>query len=112
MNSPANHKARTLWLCGGLHAFTHLYHVASAPLFLLIQRDLGLTSVGKSTLLVTLMMIAYVVPSYPMGMLADRVNRKKLLGYGLAINGLGFVGLSFAPNYPAAVACVMVAGFG
>ena len=30
----------------------------------------------------------------------------------LTINGLGFVGLSFAPNYPAAVACVMVAGFG
>jgi MFS family permease len=71
-----------------------------------------LSSIGKSTLLVTIMMAAYFVPSYPMGMLADRVSRKKLLGWGLAINGLGFFGLSFAPNYATAVACVLVAGFG
>jgi MFS family permease len=103
---------RTLWLCGGLHAFTHVYHVALAPLFLLIQQDLKLASIGKSTLLVTIMMAAYFVPSYPMGILADRFSRKKLLGYGLAINGLGFFGLSFAPNYGTAVACVIVAGFG
>src|SRR5258708_391786 len=110
--SAAHHPVRTLWLCGGLHAFTHIYHVALAPLFLLIQQDLNLSSVGKSTLLVTIMMAAYFVPSYPMGMLADRVSRKKLLGWGLAINGLGFFGLSFAPNYSTAVACMLVAGFG
>ncbi len=112
MKEPVNHKVRTLWLCGALHAFTHIYHVALAPLFLLIQQDLNLASVGKSTLLVTIMMAAYFVPSYPMGMLADRVSRKKLLGWGLAINGLGFFGLSFAPDYATAVACVIVAGFG
>ena len=112
MHSGANHKVRTLWLCGVLHAFTHVYHVALAPLFLLIQQDLNLASVGKSTLLVTIMMVAYFVPSYPMGILADRVSRRKLLGWGLAINGLGFFGLSFAPNYETAVACVIVAGFG
>src|SRR5206468_12562895 len=50
--------------------------------------------------------------SYPMGVLADRISRKHLVGWGLAINGLGFVGLSWAPNYATAVACVMVAGFG
>src|SRR5947209_4755415 len=112
MTSPANHKVRSLWLCGVLHAFTHVYHVALAPLFLLIQQDLKLASVGKATLLVTIMMAAYFVPSYPMGILADRVARRKLLGWGLAINGLGFFGLSFAPNYGTAVACVIVAGFG
>jgi len=112
MTSAANGRVRTLWLCGILHAFTHLYHFALAPLFLLIQRDLKLASVGKSTLLVTIMMAAYFLPSYPMGMLADRVSRKKLLGWGLAINGLGFLGLALAPNYGTAVVCVMVAGFG
>jgi len=112
MRSAAHHPVRTLWLCGGLHAFTHVYHVALAPLFLLIQQDLNLGSVGKSTLLVTIMMAAYFVPSYPMGILADRVSRKKLLGCGLAINALGFFGLSFAPNYSTAVACMLVAGFG
>src|SRR6266705_4537406 len=112
MNSAANHPVRTLWLCGGLHAFTHIYHVALAPLFLLIQQDLNLSSVGKSTLLVTIMMAAYFIPSYPMGMLADRVSRKKLLGIGLLINALGFVALGLAPNYSLALIAVIVAGFG
>jgi MFS family permease len=47
-----------------------------------------------------------------MGVLADRISRKKLLGLGLAINGLGFIGLGLAPNYPAALASMVVAGFG
>jgi len=112
MSRTANHKVRTLWLCGVLHAFTHVYHVALAPLLLLIQQDLNLSSVGKATLLVTIMMAACFLPSYPMGILADRISRKKLLGWGLAINGLGFFGLSYASNYGTAVACVLVAGFG
>ena len=64
MKAHANHKARTLWLCGALHAFTHIYHVALMPLYLLIQRDLKLASVEQATLLLTLMMLAYFLPSY------------------------------------------------
>ena len=109
---PPNHKVRTLWLCGALHAFTHIYHVALMPLYLPIQRDLQLAGVEQATLLVTLMMIAYFVPSYGMGVLADRLSRKKLLATGLMINGLGYLGLSFAPNYRWALLCVLVAGFG
>ncbi|MDQ6630464.1 MAG: MFS transporter [Verrucomicrobiota bacterium] len=106
------HKTRTLWLCTALHAFTHLYHVALIPLYLLIRKDFQLTSDGAATFLVTIMGIAYFLPSYPMGVLADRVSRKKLLGFGLALNALGFIGLSFAPNYGAAVGCLILAGFG
>jgi MFS family permease len=101
-----------LWLCGALHAFTHIYQVALMPLYLLIQRDLGLSSVEHATLLLTLMMLAYFLPSYGMGVLADRFSRKKLLAAGLAVNGLGYVGLAFAQNYAWAVACVMIAGLG
>jgi MFS family permease len=89
-----------------------VYQVALLPLYLPIQQDFKLSGVGKATLLVTVLMIVYFVPSYPMGALADRVSRKKLLGLGLAINGLGFVGLALAPNYATALLCVMVAGFG
>jgi MFS family permease len=110
--SDARHKTRTLWLVGLLHAFTHLYHVALMPLYLLIQRDFGFASVGQATSLVTVLMLAYFTPSYFLGVLADRWNRRKLLGWGLAINGLGFVALAFAPNYACAVACVVVAGVG
>jgi len=79
---------------------------------LLIQRDFKFGSVGQATSLVTVMMLAYFLPSYPLGVLADRMSRKKLLGWGLAVNGLGYVALSFSPNYACAVASVIVAGIG
>jgi MFS family permease len=112
MSADKQHKARMLWVSGVLHAFTHLYGVALMPLYLLMQKDFKLESVEKATLLVTIMMATYYLPSYPMGILADRWNRKKLLGWGLAVNALGFVGLALSPNYAWAVASVAVAGFG
>ena len=112
MNTGKAHPVRTLWLCGALHALTHIYHVALMPLYLLIQRDLALESVEHATLLLTLMMLAYFLPSYAMGALADRLSRKKLLTAGLAINGLGYIGLAFAQDYGWAVICVMIAGLG
>src|SRR5215510_11709964 len=108
----APHKFRTLTLVSVLHAFTHLYQVALLPLYLPIQKGFNLDNVGSATFLVTLMMFAYFLPSYPMGVMADRVSRKKLLGLGLAINGVGFVGLALAPNYPVALASMVVAGCG
>jgi MFS family permease len=47
-----------------------------------------------------------------MGILADRWNRKRLLALGLIVNALGFIGLAAAPNYPMAIVCVALAGFG
>ncbi|PAW77768.1 MAG: hypothetical protein B9S33_20085 [Pedosphaera sp. Tous-C6FEB] len=111
MNSP-QHRTRTLWLLGVLHAFTHVYHVALLPLYLPMQRDLKLTSLEQATLPMTVMMLVYYGLSYPLGVLADRVSRKKLLGWGLFINALGFVGLALAPNYATALACVVVAAIG
>jgi len=112
VNATSQHKTRTLWLVGALHAFTHVYHVVLLPLYLLIQRDFQFASVGQATSLVTIFMIAYILPSYGLGVLADRMSRRKLLGYGLLINGLGFVGLAYAPNYACAVTALIVAGIG
>ncbi len=112
MQADQNHQARTLWLTGVLHAFTHMYQVALMPLYLLIQRDFKFQSVGQATALLTAMLAACYGPSYHIGVLADRMNRKHLLGFGLALNGLGFVALAFAPNFVWALAAVIVAGFG
>ncbi|HWI57099.1 MAG TPA: MFS transporter, partial [Bacillota bacterium] len=112
MTTDASHKTRTLWLTGLLHAFTHLYQVALMPLYLLMQRDFHFQSVGQVTLLMTVMLVACFGPSYPIGVLADKLNRKRLLGFGLALNGLGFVALSWAPNFPWALAAATLAGFG
>jgi FSR family fosmidomycin resistance protein-like MFS transporter len=106
------HKTRTLWLVGILHAFTHVYQVALVPLYLPIQRDFQLASAGQATLLVTVLMLAYFLPSYGMGILADRCSRKKLLGWGLFLNAAAFVGLAFAPNYGAALGWVFLSGLG
>jgi len=106
------HRARTLWLTGILHAFTHLYQVALLPLYLRIQQDLKLSSVEQATLLVTVLGFAYFIPSYPLGTLADRLSRKKLLALGLVINSVGYIGLSTAPNYATALVFAAIAGFG
>src|ERR1035437_8111012 len=112
MDAHERHRTRTLWLTGLLHAFTHLYQVALMPLYVLMQRDFGFASVSRATVLLTVMMAACFAPSYPIGVLADRMSRKKLLAFGLALNGLGFVALALAPNYAWALVAVTVAGFG
>jgi FSR family fosmidomycin resistance protein-like MFS transporter len=112
MSADAQHKTRALWLVGTLHAFTHIYHVALLPLYLLMQRDFGFANVGQATALLTVLMVTYYLPSYYLGVLADRLSRKKLLAWGLFINAAGFVGLALAPNYGWALVAVMVAGVG
>src|SRR3954465_11755608 len=112
MSHDQSHKNRTLWLVGTLHAFTHLYQVALLPLYFRIQQDLNLSSVEQATLLVTILGVAYFLPSYPLGVMADRFSRKKVLGIGLGVNSLGFMALGLAPSYGWALAGAAVAGFG
>jgi MFS family permease len=112
MSAEARHRSRTLWLTGILHAFTHCYAVALLPLYFRIQQDLKLRSIDQATLLVTVLGLAYFIPSYPLGVLADRMSRKRLMAVGLAINGVGFLSLSVSPSYGWAVASMVVAGFG
>jgi MFS family permease len=112
MSTDSPHRERTLWLCTVLHGFTHIYNVALIPLYLLIRRELRLEDDSQTTLLVTAMGIAYCLPSYPMGVLADRMNRRTLLGAGLAFNGLAFVFLSMAHSYGAMMLWVIMAGIG
>lgn len=112
MSSNTDHRSRTLFLSAVLHAFTHVYQVALVPLYLLIQNDLELDSESKATSLVTIMMLAYFLPSFLAGHLADTFSKKNLLALGLAINGIGFIGLANADSYQVAVASVIIAGLG
>ncbi len=112
MSTAKGHETRALWLTGMLHAFTHAYQVALLPLYLLIKRDFHLAGEGEATLLLTVMLTAAYLPSYPIGILADRMSRKALLALGLVVNGLGFIGMALAPNYAWVVAFTALAGFG
>lgn len=106
------HRTVTLWLCGILHAFTHLYTTALIPLYLLIQKDFLLSGDGQAALLVTIQTVAYVLPSYWMGVLADKYSRKTIMAVGLIINGLAFMALAMAPTYGWAMCFLVIAGFG
>jgi hypothetical protein len=108
MNS--DHRIRTLVFVTILHGFTHVYQVALIPLYLPIRDSLKLSGEGQATFLLTLMYAAYFLPSYFVGVMADRFSRKKLLASGLILNGLGFIGLALAPSYPLALACAVAAG--
>lgn len=113
MNTASHqHKTVTLWLCGILHAFTHLYTTALVPLYLLIQKDFRLSGEGQAALLVTVQTAAYVLPSYWMGVLADKYSRKTIMAAGLILNGLAFIALAFAPSYGWAMFCLVIAGIG
>jgi MFS family permease len=103
---------RVLWLVGLLHGLNHLYNVALLPVYLQLQRDLDLPSVAAATSLTTVMMLAYFLPSYPLGVLADRLDRRRLLTWGLVLNALGYLGLGWARSYPMALGCVVLAGLG
>ena len=110
-SAPASVRAVLGW-CGVLHVFTHLYNVILLPLYLPIQRDLGLTRVDQATGLMTAMMLGYVLPGYFIGLLADRWNRRLLLGWGLLVSALGLIGLSQARSFPVALAFVVLSGIG
>jgi MFS family permease len=114
MTAHHQHRVRTLWLSGVLHAFTHLYQVALLPLYYLILKDkaFAIHTVEDATFLVTVLMLSYFVPAYPVGVLADRFSKRKLLALGLAINALGFVGLALSRSYPEAIASMILSGFG
>jgi FSR family fosmidomycin resistance protein-like MFS transporter len=59
---------------------------------------------------VTVQGVAYFGVSLPMGILADKVSRKKLLVAGTFLNGLAMLGLAFAPSYGWAIAWMALAG--
>src|SRR5690606_9940915 len=109
MSEDHPHRYRTLWLSGVLHAFTHLYQVALLPLYLLIVQDetFGIHTVEQATFLVTVLMLSYFIPAYPVGVLADRFSKRKLLAMGLALNAAGFIGLALVKSFGMAIVCMI-----
>lgn len=93
-----------------LHSFTHGYGTILVPLYLAIQRDLRLWGVGAASLIVTTYGLVYCLCSYPAGVLADRANRKALLGIGLIINALAILLMGLTRRYELMIAFGVLAG--
>src|SRR4051812_43591766 len=89
----------TLILCTILHAFTHAYGTMLVPLYLLMVADLRLGGVKAASLIVTLYGLFYCIGSYGAGVLADRFDRRALLGIGLIGNALAITAMG-PPRHP------------
>ena len=102
----------TLVLCTVLHMFTHAYGTMLVPLYLLIVADLRLPGVKYAALVVTVYGVVYFGCSFLAGSLADRLNRKHLLGWGLMVNALSIALMGLTRRYDVLIALAVAGGIG
>ena len=100
----------TLALCTVLHAFTHAYGTILVPLYLLIVADLKLGGVKAASLVVTVYGLVYCLVSYAAGVLADRSDRRFLLGVGLLGNAAAMILMGVTRRYDVLLLLGVVAG--
>ena len=108
--TPSIRSHLTLLLCTLLHAFTHAYGTILVPLYLPMRDDLNLKGVWAASLVVTIYGLVYCALSYPAGVLADRTNRKALLGVGLIVNALAILLMGLTRRYEVLILLGVVAG--
>jgi MFS family permease len=109
-SAPSFRSHLTLVLCTILHAFTHAYGTLLVPLYLLIVADLKLGAVWKASIIVTIYGFIYCLFSYPAGVMADRLNRKALLGIGLLGNAVAITAMGLTRQYEMLIALGVVGG--
>lgn len=111
LSQPAFRSHVTLVLCTILHAFTHAYATLLVPLYLLMVTDLRLPGVGAAAAVVTVYGLIYFLGSFAAGIMADRYNRKVLLGIGLLGNALAITAMGLTRRYEIVMLCGVLAGF-
>lgn len=107
---PGSRSHLTLALSAILHALTHAFGQALVPLYLLIVADLKLGGVRAAALIVTIYGFVYCIGSYAAGILADRFNRKMLLGVGLIGNSLALAAMGLVRQYEMLMLLGVLAG--
>lgn len=110
MHPPTFRSHLTLALTTLLHLFTHAYGVVLVPLYLLVAADLHLPGVKSAALIVTVYGVTYCLFSYNAGVLADRLDRKWLLGFGLLGNALAIAAMGFTHQYALLLALSVAGG--
>src|SRR5437764_1290537 len=100
----------TLVLSTILHAFTHAYGAMLVPLYLLMVADLNLGGVKAASLVVTVYGLVYNLGSYGAGVLADRYDRRVLLGVGLVGNAAAILAMGLTRRYEVVLGLGVAAG--
>ena len=100
----------TLVLSTVLHLFTHAYGTMLEPLYLLIRSDLHLSGVKSVAFIATVYGVTYCALSFQAGVLADRHDRRMLLGIGLLGNAIAITAMGFTQQYWLLLALGFMAG--
>jgi MFS family permease len=90
--------------------FTHAYGTMLVPLYLLMRADLRLGGVKAAALIVTVYGVTYSILSYKTGVLADRHDRRTLLGIGLLGNALAITLMGFTHQYALLLGLAVIGG--
>jgi MFS family permease len=104
------HRHLTLAMCTILHAFSHAMGSLLVPLYLLMTADLKLNGVKASALVVTIYGLVYNGFAWATGMLADRYNRKTMLGVGLLGNAAAIAMMGLVRNYQLVLLLAVLCG--
>ncbi len=105
-----NRSGLTLFLCTVLHAFTHAYSTMLVPLYFLMVADLHLNGAKAASLIVTIYGIVYALGSYAAGVVADRADRKMMLGLGLILNAVAILLMGLTRRYEALLLLAVLGG--
>ena len=100
----------TLVMCTVLHAFSHAIATLLVPLYLMMTSDLKLNGVKASALVVTVYGMVYNGFAWATGHLADRHNRKTMLGIGLIGNAMAIGLMGLVRNYEAVLLLAVMCG--
>ena len=105
------HDFQIMGAIGIVHAFSHFYQLALAPLFLLISAEFGVSNLELGFLL-TVFFVASAGFQTPAGFLADRIGARPVLIGGLTLLSISVTGYALAPNYGTLLVLGFLAGAG
>lgn len=103
--------AQVIGLVGFVHALSHFFHLAMAPLFPFIKDELGASYVELGAVLATFYTVSGVLQTAA-GFVVDRFGPRAILVGGLALYGVGLALLGVAPSFPWLFAGAVLAGIG
>jgi len=104
-------RRRVLTLCSLVHGFNHSYWVILPPLLPIIISEFEISTL-KAGLLASAFFLPYAAFQLPVGYIADRADRRLLIGLGLLLSATGTTLTGFAPNYGALLLLQALAGLG
>ena len=101
---------KVIGLVGVAHFFSHFYIYLLPPLFPFLKTvfDVSYTELG---LLLAVFSATTGLTQIPFGFLVDKYGAKFILIGGVAVEGLAFALMGFAPGYAMVMALMIVAGF-